>query len=219
MHPEKIIKWIGYTSLFFLMTLGCSDKSPTEPLVPKDLTADINQDGKTDILDAISMLFALRDGTCQNTNKLLASTWSYLDVGKIEGLSKTKIEYIEKIQDQLNLTDEETISFQIALYGFGKDRTQPKSFSLSQNFPNPFNPCTSISFSGPESFSDRVSIKIYNLRGCLVRNLIDEVREAGSYSVFWDGTDDSGRQVSSGVYIYRLQAGEFVQTRKMVLLK
>ena len=57
------------------------------------------------------------------------------------------------------------------------------------------------------------------MRGRLVRTLVDEVREPGTYTVFWDGKDEAGRQVSSGVYLYRMKATDFVQTRKMVLLK
>ena len=95
----------------------------------------------------------------------------------------------------------------------------PKVFSLSQNYPNPFNPSTAISYSVPEGHTVFVTLKVYDLRGRLVQTLVNELREAGNYSVFWDGTDISGRKVASGVYFYRLQAGEFTRTRKMVLLK
>jgi len=71
----------------------------------------------------------------------------------------------------------------------------------------------------PEGPSVKVSLKVYNIRGTLVKTLVDNVREPGRHTVFWDGKDDTGRQVSSGVYFYRMKAGDFVQTRKMVLLK
>jgi len=92
-------------------------------------------------------------------------------------------------------------------------------FSLAQNVTNPFNPATTISYSVPEGASERITLKVYDLRGRLVRTLVEGIRGAGTYSVYWDGTDESGRQVSSGVYLYRMQAGEFIQSRKMVLLK
>ena len=95
----------------------------------------------------------------------------------------------------------------------------PKVFSLAQNSPNPFNPSTTISYSVPEGTSVQVTLKVYDIRGRLVRTLVDEVRQPGTYSVFWDGKDEAGCQVSSGVYLYRMQARDFVQTRKMVLLK
>ncbi|HUU30388.1 MAG TPA: PQQ-binding-like beta-propeller repeat protein [archaeon] len=95
----------------------------------------------------------------------------------------------------------------------------PETFSLSQNFPNPFNPSTTIYFSLPKGSTELVRIMIYDLRGRLLRILVDEVRNAGIYSVFWDGTDETGHQLPSGVYLYRIQAGKFAKTRKMVLLK
>jgi len=90
--------------------------------------------------------------------------------------------------------------------------------SLLQNRPNPFNPTTTIEYS--IASRSHVSLKIYDVSGRLVRTLIDEVQSPGSVkSISWHGQNDSGQQVSSGVYFYRLEAGNFTQTRKMVLLK
>jgi hypothetical protein len=93
----------------------------------------------------------------------------------------------------------------------------PETSYLSQNYPNPFNPTTRIVFglSGPES----VSLRIYDAAGRLVRALVDEARPAGHYTEIWDGLDGGGRNVSSGVYFYRLDAGAFTQTRKMIMLR
>jgi len=89
--------------------------------------------------------------------------------------------------------------------------------SLAQNYPNPFNPQTTIAFSIAERANVRVAV--YNVNGALVRTLANESRAAGAYELTWDGRDDGGRQVASGVYFYRLTAGSFTQTKKMVLLK
>jgi hypothetical protein len=90
--------------------------------------------------------------------------------------------------------------------------------SLAQNYPNPFNPQTTIAFSIKER--GRVRVDVFNVAGQLVRTLLDETRAAGSYSdVRWDGTDAAGQKVASGVYLYRLVAGDFSATRKLVLLK
>ena len=89
--------------------------------------------------------------------------------------------------------------------------------SLAQNYPNPFNPQTSIAFSLKQR--SNVSLKIYDVAGALVRELVNEARAAGSYSVKWDGRDERGQQAASGVYFYKLVAGEFTSTKKMVLLK
>jgi len=95
--------------------------------------------------------------------------------------------------------------------------TLPAKFSLEQNYPNPFNPSTRIDYALPVE-SD-VSLQIFNLLGQLVRTLVSGDRPAGYHSVEWDGRDNSGRLVGSGLYFFRLSTEEFVQTRKMVLLR
>ncbi|UCC45302.1 MAG: T9SS type A sorting domain-containing protein [Candidatus Zixiibacteriota bacterium] len=93
----------------------------------------------------------------------------------------------------------------------------PTEFSLSQNYPNPFNPMTKIEFALPRA-SD-VEIAIYNITGRRVRTLVNREMTAGYHSVDWYGEDDAGNRVASGIYLYRITVGEFVQTRKMLLLK
>jgi hypothetical protein len=93
----------------------------------------------------------------------------------------------------------------------------PKSFMLSQNYPNPFNPTTTINFDVPEAIE--VTINIYNLLGWEVKLLADGQYQPGSYTVSWEGTDNTGNKVSSGLYIYQIKAGDFVATKKMMLLK
>ncbi|HEX6790392.1 MAG TPA: PA domain-containing protein [Candidatus Krumholzibacteria bacterium] len=89
--------------------------------------------------------------------------------------------------------------------------------TLSQNTPNPFNPTTTIRFSLPSS--QRVALAIYAANGALVRTLVDGVQPRGDHNITWDGRDMSGTPVSSGVYFYRLTAGKFNESKKMVLLK
>jgi uncharacterized delta-60 repeat protein len=91
------------------------------------------------------------------------------------------------------------------------------SFELAQNYPNPFNPSTMIRFALPEAA--QVSLKIYDVAGQLVQTLVDGVIEAGRHQVVWDGTNQHGVQVASGVYFYQLLAGEFKQVRKMSLVR
>ena len=95
--------------------------------------------------------------------------------------------------------------------------TLPTEFALEQNYPNPFNPVTAINYQLP-SVSD-VKLKIYNTLGQLVKTLVSQKQSAGNYAVQWDGTNDLGERVASGIYIYRLQAGDFIQSRKMILMK
>jgi hypothetical protein len=89
--------------------------------------------------------------------------------------------------------------------------------SLGQNYPNPFNPVTSINFSLAEN--DNVEINVYNLRGEKVKVLIREHRDAGSYSVIWDGTDDQEINVASGIYFYSIKTSQYAASRKMVMIK
>jgi hypothetical protein len=92
------------------------------------------------------------------------------------------------------------------------------TYSLSQNYPNPFNPSTTISYTLKNHAT--VSLKIYNVAGQLIRTLVNEAKNPGQvHTATWDGRNDAGQSVSSGVYFYKLVAGDFVQTKKMVLLK
>ncbi len=93
----------------------------------------------------------------------------------------------------------------------------PTKFALNQNYPNPFNPTTEIKFDLPKR--SKVNISIYNVLGQKVKTLLDDEKAAGSYMADWDGTSDGGNSVSSGVYFYRMQAGNFQETKKMMLLK
>jgi len=94
----------------------------------------------------------------------------------------------------------------------------PDDYRLDANYPNPFNPTTTISFTLPLDKS--VSVKVYDISGRLVKSLVDnQFLSKGTHQVTWDATDVSGAQVSSGTYLYALEYGNFRQTRKMVLLK
>ena len=96
----------------------------------------------------------------------------------------------------------------------------PTIYSLDQNYPNPFNLVTSIQYSVvSDQSSPHATLKIYNLLGQEVRTLVDETKETGYYKVTWDGRDAVGRDVGSGVYFYRLKAGEIILSRKLVLVK
>jgi hypothetical protein len=95
--------------------------------------------------------------------------------------------------------------------------TVPVVTELKGNYPNPFNPVTTINYSvkndGP------VSIDIYNIRGQKVRSLVDDVQKAGNHTIVWNGSDNTGKVVSSGVYFYKMNAGNYSQTKKMMLMK
>jgi len=93
----------------------------------------------------------------------------------------------------------------------------PEVFALHQNYPNPFNPTTTIKYDLPEA--QNVQVMIYDIMGRKIKSLISFNQEAGYKSIIWNATNELGQPVSAGMYIYTIQAGEFRQTRKMVLLK
>ena len=94
---------------------------------------------------------------------------------------------------------------------------RPQGFTLEQNFPNPFNSGTVIRFSLPSS--DVVKLVVYNVTGQKMATLLEGIREAGRYTVFWDGREISGNALATGIYLYRLQAGSQMETRKLLLLR
>jgi hypothetical protein len=93
----------------------------------------------------------------------------------------------------------------------------PRRFQLRQNYPNPFNPVTTIDYHLP--LRSHVTIEVYNVLGQKVRTLVDREESAGSHTVSWDGTTSSGKSIATGVYLYRFQAGDYVETKKMLLSK
>jgi flagellar hook assembly protein FlgD len=93
----------------------------------------------------------------------------------------------------------------------------PDVFAMHQNYPNPFNPVTQIRYDLPED--SYVSITIYDIMGRNIKSLVNTDQTAGYRSIRWNATNDLGEPVSAGMYIYMIQAGEFRQTKKMVLLK
>ncbi len=98
-----------------------------------------------------------------------------------------------------------------------EDDVLPAITSLRGNFPNPFNPETTINFSVKEAVP--VTIEIYNVKGQLVKTLVNEAKAPGNHTVVWNGVDNNGRAVSSGIFFYKMNAGKYSSTRKMILMK
>jgi Cohesin domain/FlgD Ig-like domain/Dockerin type I domain len=115
------------------------------------------------------------------------------------------------IANEANLT-KLTSSGEIEIIG------KPTSYQLDQNYPNPFNPSTTISYQIPDD-NTQVRLVIYNITGQMIKTLVDGNQNAGVFKVVWDGTNNSGAKVSSGVYFYRIAAGKFAQVKKLLLLK
>ena len=111
----------------------------------------------------------------------------------------------------------QTLMWMDAIASVDDDAQVPSTFALHQNYPNPFNPVTSIDFVLPSD--GNVTLTVYNLLGQQVTTLVNDFRRAGTHTITWNGRNELGRDVSTGVYLYRIDAGDFSATKKMVLLK
>ncbi len=167
----------------------------------------------------------------------IANSQVVLTLANIQNLpSEIEVALIDKVSRiAVNLLEQETYSFLAGEDGAERDfrivvgKTDfvydndlqylgiPEAFSLSQNYPNPFNPETRLEYELPTT-SD-VKIEVYNLRGQFIKALFAGQKSAGRYDAFWDGRNEAGVKVASGVYLARMQARDFVALRKMVLIK
>ena len=133
-----------------------------------------------------------------------------IDQSTFEIITQTIPNRIQYFDDQLfNLYPITTLA--------NEDGPSKISYSIHQNYPNPFNPITKLHYS--ISKNSLVSIVIYDILGNQVKTLINQTQDAGYRSVIWDATNDYGKPVSAGIYLYQIQAGEYISTKKMVLLK
>jgi flagellar hook assembly protein FlgD len=102
-------------------------------------------------------------------------------------------------------------------FSLRKASSLPSQYSLSQNYPNPFNPVTFITYTVLEM--SYIEILIYNLAGQAINELVSEMKASGQYSISWDGTDNLGNPVASGVYFYSFHGNRFSDMKKMILMK
>ncbi|MCE5272340.1 choice-of-anchor D domain-containing protein [bacterium] len=209
-----------------------------------EMPGDVNNDGRVNVLDlALIVKFALgtqsptdeqRDCADINNDGLINNNDVTLCVNLILGTGGTLLAAAGDLPVDMSAEEVKTLLSGLKALGVepqkieqvslmmasaGMAASLPKAFALAQNSPNPFNPSTTISYQVPDGREVQVRLEVFDLRGRLVTTLVDDLRPAGTYSVFWDGTDSRGGKVASGVYMYRLRAGDFTQTRKMVLLK
>lgn len=143
-------------------------------------------------------------------------------VSMVFTLSFTADDLVEDINDEIiiitNDPDLPMITIPITLIAVSNaDLVNPAVTALKGNFPNPFNPTTSIRFSLKESA--RVKLNIYNLKGQLIKSLVNHEMSAGNHQILWDGKDNRGASVASGIYLYRMQTKDYQSTAKMMLMK
>ena len=137
--------------------------------------------------------------------------WQQISLGSMPpngSLESSKIDLIKKWIDEGALEKVLKIETEVSLIN---------EFQLNQNYPNPFNPVTTISYYLPTN--EFVDIAIYDLTGRIVKNLVSLNQNAGYNSIQWNATNNSGKKVNSGIYLYSIQAGEFRQTKKINYIK
>ncbi|UCE17766.1 MAG: carboxypeptidase regulatory-like domain-containing protein [Gemmatimonadota bacterium] len=147
---------------------------------------------------------------------LPAGTYSFTLVSFLPGGESTE-QYIENVVVEEDMIKNITIDISTAVEEEVGSSGIPRTFILYQNYPNPFNARTTIGYELTRAC--KVRLTIYNVLGQKVKTLVDEPKDAGYYTVTWDGWDHFGKDVASGIYFYRLKAGTFTQSRRMLLLK
>lgn len=175
-------------------------------------------------VDSVFLYYRFGEGDWESTSMVLADS---LYEAEIPGATDTTIvDYYLKASDFANNESTDPDGAPANFYGFVAtpvgieeefNRGIPTVFALSQNLPNPFTSTTSICYQLP--VKSKVSLKIYSVTGQLVRTLVDTKKEPGYHKVNWNGRNDAGKPVSSGIYFYRLEAGGYTDTRKLILMR
>ena len=132
------------------------------------------------------------------------------------------LEWTVHVTDGIDTVEADNAPFSITIDGANAlsaylEGLLPDEFALRQNYPNPFNPVTTLRYDLPEQ--THVNITVYDMLGRKVRTILNQQQDPGYKSVIWNATNDYGKPVSAGIYLYQIQAGEYMQTKKMVLLK
>ncbi len=187
---------------------------------PGDPASDYNGDGETGLADVVTLITDIMTGFCSTGQSVLASAGDIQAVVENAALSRGEGESLRESLSLLGLGRGQLREIETVLEHSASLPSATGLFTLMQNHPNPFNPRTTISFSLPESSGGaHVSLKVFDLRNKLIRSLVDRSLPPGTHAVSWDGADEQNSPVANGIYLYRMQAGGFVQTRKMVLLR
>jgi hypothetical protein len=111
----------------------------------------------------------------------------------------------------------ETVTFDFPIVGTEDPSNAVLVNALKGNYPNPFNPTTTLSYSVAKA--GMVNLKVYNTKGQLVKTLVSAHQLAGKHTIVWDGTNDAGNLAASGLYLYRLETGKYSSTKKMMMMK
>lgn len=194
---------------------------PQTPPAPENITLVDNEDGTVTIywdmpaindFDHFNIYLALDGGNYEIIDETVGTCYIYT----IQNYPALHSFYITTVnQTGMESEPSDIVEF---LSVHSDELPLPVVTQLSGNYPNPFNPTTTISFSIAQTLSF-IELEIYNIKGQKVKTLIDEKLTAGNHQVMWNGKDDNGKQVASGIYFYKMKSGNYNETKKMILLK
>jgi hypothetical protein len=173
--------------------------------------ATVNHDGSM-----VHLVWEDLDHSIDLSTERIVAELRFLVVAPPDGFTEVNISSAEIVDETGTPFSLDIRNARVSASG-GDQESLPGEYALGQNYPNPFNPETNISFYLPST--GKVTLAVYNLLGQQVRLLRSGTMGAGTHTVSWDGRDDAGRPVSSGVYLYRLQSADYTASRKMLLMK
>ena len=228
------------------LDVGCSpyNFSPTDfSLIEPSNDSEIMIDASN--VDNGSITFSWEESTDENDDILMylmrttsneignhdidtsATSFSVSYADMIEDMTENNvtvatIEWTVHVTDGIDTVEANNAPFTITIDGgwamnASAEALIPEVFALHQNYPNPFNPVTTLRYDLPEN--NLVNITIYDMMGREVKTLVNQTQDAGYKSIIWNATNDYGKPVSAGIYLYQIQAGKYISTKKMVLLK
>ena len=155
--------------------------------------------------------------TSGNRSDVANGIFAQIQFQVLEGFNNETSIYLRNLQlnenEIIDIAAESTIDYVLGISSAGV----PLSFALHQNYPNPFNPTTRINYDLAKD--ENVQVAIFDLSGRKVASLVDEFQNAGYKNIIWNGKNQYGEKVAAGLYMYVIQAGNFHETRKMILLK
>ena len=213
MEVNTINKYLYLILFIFSFSYGQIDyQTEIQVIFDSNCTSCHGNSGGLDLTSYSSLMAGGNSGTVigpkDHQNSIL---WQQISLGSMPpngSLESSKIDLIKKWIDEGALEKVLKIETEVSLIN---------EFQLNQNYPNPFNPITTISYYLPTN--EFVDIAIYDLTGRIVKNLVSLNQNAGYNSIQWNATNNSGKKVNSGIYLYSIQAGEFRQTKKINYIK
>lgn len=173
--------------------------------------------GAVVVEDSLEQISAYVDNAAELSEGNVEFVFCYNDSKSMEPQMKSMKPPVGRLKAKYSQAGSAYPYFEFKLSPEDMDNIVPPEFSLRQNYPNPFNPTTTIAYSLPEA--NQVRIDIYNVKGQLVKSLLNKDMEAGLHSIIWNGRDMNNQSVASGIYFYRLSSPSMTQTKRMLLMK